>query len=62
MNGGNDIMLSITHDTQEDLYDYVDQNITPVFEQLSTVAQVESMGGSSRVCEGGTRSGKDETI
>lgn len=47
MNGGNDIMLSITHDTQEDLYDYVDQNITPVFEQLSTVAQVESMGGSS---------------
>ena len=47
MNGGNDIMLSISHDTQEDLYDYVDQNITPVFEQLSTVAQVESMGGSS---------------
>ena len=47
MNGGNDIMLSIAHDTQEDLYDYVDQNITPVFEQLSTVAQVESMGGSS---------------
>ena len=33
MNGGNDIMLSISHDTQEDLYDYVDQNITPVFEQ-----------------------------
>ena len=32
MNGGNDIMLSITHDTQEDLYDYVDQNITPVFD------------------------------
>ena len=47
MNGGNDIMLSISHDTQEDLYDYVDQNITPVFEQLSTVAQVESMGGSA---------------
>ena len=47
MNGGNDIMLSISHDTQEDLYDYVDQNITPVFEQLSTVAQVDSMGGSS---------------
>ena len=47
MNGGDDIMLSISHDTQEDLYDYVDQNVTPVFEQLSTVAQVESRGGSS---------------
>ncbi len=47
MNGGDDIMLSISHDTKEDLYDYVDQNVTPVFEQLSTVAQVESRGGSS---------------
>ena len=63
MNGGNDIMLSISHDTQEDLYDYVDQNITPVFEQLSTVFGSGGIHGRFlRVREGGARSGKDEAV
>ncbi|MDO4269017.1 MAG: efflux RND transporter permease subunit, partial [Eubacteriales bacterium] len=47
MNAGTTLMLSISHSTEEDLYDYVDQNIVPVLEQLSTVAEVSSMGGSS---------------
>lgn len=28
------IMLSISHSTEEDLYDYVDQTVVPEFEQL----------------------------
>lgn len=47
MNAGTTLMLSISHSTEEDLYDYVDQNIVPVLEQLSSVAEVSSMGGSS---------------
>lgn len=47
MNAGTTLMLSISHSTEEDLYDYVDQNVVPVLEQLSTVAEVSSMGGSS---------------
>lgn len=41
------ISLSITHATQENLYDYVDQKIVPELEKLSTVASVDAMGGSS---------------
>jgi HAE1 family hydrophobic/amphiphilic exporter-1 len=41
------LSLSISNPSQTDLYDYVDQNIVPEFEKLSSVAQVESMGGSS---------------
>lgn len=46
-NAGASIMLSISHSTEEDLYDYVDQVIVPEFEQLGSVAEVEAMGGSS---------------
>lgn len=41
------LSMSIAHPEKENLYDYVDQNIIPEFEQLSSVAQVEAMGGSS---------------
>ena len=41
------IMLSISHNTEENLYDYVDQTIVPELEKLSSVAEVEAMGGSS---------------
>ncbi|MCI9183906.1 MAG: efflux RND transporter permease subunit [Lachnospiraceae bacterium] len=41
------LTLSISHETQEDLYDYVDQVIVPEFERLTTVAEVSAMGGSS---------------
>lgn len=41
------IMLSISHDTQTNLYDYVDQTIVPELEKLGTVASVDTMGGSS---------------
>ncbi len=41
------IMLSIANVSQENLYDYVDQTITPELERLSTVAEVETRGGSS---------------
>jgi len=47
MNAGTTLMLSVSHNTEEDLYEYVDQNIVPVLEQLSTVAEVSAMGGSS---------------
>lgn len=47
MNEGSTMMLSISHATEENLYDYVDQNVVPALEQLSTVADVESMGGTS---------------
>ena len=40
-------MLSISHDTQTNLYDYVDQTIVPELEKLGTVASVDTMGGSS---------------
>ena len=47
MNAGTTMMLSISHDKQTNLYDYVDQQIVPEFERLSSVASVEAMGGSS---------------
>lgn len=46
-NANANMMLSISHDTQTNLYDYVDQTIVPEFEKLSTVASVDTMGGSS---------------
>ncbi len=47
MNAGTTMMLSISHSQQENLYDYVDQNIVPEFERISSVAEVSAMGGSS---------------
>ena len=47
MNAGTTMMLSISHSRQENLYDYVDQNIVPEFERISSVAEVSAMGGSS---------------
>ena len=41
------LMMSVSHPEKENLYDYVDQNIIPELEKLSSVAQVDSMGGSS---------------
>lgn len=46
-NAGTTMMLSIYHSSNEDLYDYVDQTIVPLLEQISSVADVEAMGGSS---------------
>ncbi len=46
-NASANIMLSVSHSSQENLYDYVDQVVTPEFERLATVAEVETMGGSS---------------
>lgn len=46
-NASASIMLSISHSSEEDLYDYVDQTIVPEFEQLGSIAEVEAMGGSS---------------
>ena len=47
MNAGTTMMLSISHSEQDNLYDYVDQNIVPEFERISSVAEVSAMGGSS---------------
>lgn len=41
------IMLSISNTEEENLYAYVDQVIVPELERISSVASVESMGGSS---------------
>lgn len=46
-NANANIMLSVSHSSQENLYDYVDQVVLPEFERLATVAEVETMGGSS---------------
>lgn len=46
-NASANIMLSVSHSSQENLYDYVDQVIVPEFERLATVAEVDTMGGSS---------------
>ena len=46
-NANANIMLSVAHHSQENLYDYVDQVVVPEFERLTTVAEVETMGGSS---------------
>lgn len=47
MNAGTSMMLSISHDTEENLYDYVDQKIVPELERISSVTNVEAMGGKS---------------
>lgn len=47
MDAGTTVSLSISHLTTENLYDYVDQTVVPLLEQLTTVAEVEAMGGSS---------------
>lgn len=47
MNAGTTMMLSISHSRQENLYDYVEQNIVPEFERISSIAEVSAMGGSS---------------
>lgn len=47
MDAGTTMSLAINHETQENLYDYVDQTIVPMLEQLTTVAEVESAGGAS---------------
>lgn len=46
-NASASMTLSIANASQENLYDYVDQTIVPELERLSTVAEVETMGGSS---------------
>ncbi|MCD7906785.1 MAG: efflux RND transporter permease subunit [Clostridium sp.] len=47
-NAGSTMMLSIANAKQADLYDYVDQTVVPLLEQISSVAEVEAMGGSSQ--------------
>ncbi|HIT65152.1 MAG TPA: efflux RND transporter permease subunit [Candidatus Ventrimonas merdavium] len=47
-NAGANMMLTVSNPAQTSLYDYVDQKIVPELEKLSTVAEVESMGGSSQ--------------
>ena len=46
-NSGTTMMLSVSHKTEEDLYDYVDQNVVPEFEKISSIAEVDAMGGTS---------------
>ncbi|SFS21729.1 efflux RND transporter permease subunit [Enterocloster citroniae] len=46
-NASSTMMLSISHKTEKDLYDYVDQKVVPEFEKITSVADVEAMGGSS---------------
>ncbi|MCI8270076.1 MAG: efflux RND transporter permease subunit [Lachnospiraceae bacterium] len=46
-NANANLMLSVSHSSQENLYDYVDQVVVPEFERLTTVAEVDTMGGSS---------------
>lgn len=46
-NANVNLMLSVSHSSQENLYDYVDQVVVPEFERLTTVAEVDTMGGSS---------------
>ena len=46
-NASETMSLSISHKTQEDLYDYVDQTIVPELEKLTSIAEVETRGGSS---------------
>ncbi len=39
------VSLAVNNDTQENLYDYVDHEIIPEFEKLSSVASVDVSGG-----------------
>ncbi len=41
------LMMSISHATEENLYDYVDQKIVPELEKLGSIADVSTMGGNS---------------
>ena len=41
------LSLSISHATEENLYDYVDQKIVPELEKLGSIADVSTMGGNS---------------
>ncbi len=45
-NQSESIMLSINNPSQDDLYDYVSNEIVPEFEKLADVADVSTMGGS----------------
>ena len=46
-NSSTTMMLSISHKTEKELYDYVDQTVVPEFEKISSIAEVDAMGGSS---------------
>ncbi len=46
-NASETMSLSIGHKTQENLYDYVNQTIVPELEKLTSIAEVETRGGSS---------------
>ncbi len=46
-NAQSNMMLTIYNPNQASLYDYVDQNIIPEIERLSTVAEVDMRGGTS---------------
>ena len=46
-NSATTMMLSISHTTETDRYDYVDQKVVPEFEKIPSVAEVDAMGGSS---------------
>ena len=46
-NSGTTMMLSISHKTEKELYDDVDQTVVPEFEKISSIAEVDAMGGSS---------------
>ena len=39
--------LTVAHDSEPSLYDYVDQKVVPELKKISSVADVEAMGGSS---------------
>ena len=47
MNSQADMVLSITGGTNENLYDYIDANIVPEFEKLSSVGEVSIAGGQA---------------
>ena len=46
-NAGTSMMLSIGHNTRENLYDYVEQEIEPELERITSIANIETMGGNS---------------
>lgn len=39
------VSMAVSHQTKTDLYDYVDQDIVPEFEKISSVAEVNISGG-----------------
>ncbi|MBT9777532.1 AcrB/AcrD/AcrF family protein [Clostridium sp. MCC353] len=46
-NSSTTMMLSVSHKTETELYDYVDQTVVPEFEKIASIAEVDAMGGSS---------------